>query len=463
MKWYQRLLQYPEVWLLSFLAFLTRLWQVGSPPAIVFDEVYFRAFASNYLSGNYFFDIHPPFAKLLFAGIASLFGLSAEQIVSGEASSVLLRIFPAIAGASLIPLVYVIIRQLGLGRRFAFLGGSLLLFDNAFLVESRFVLMDSTLLLVGLGAISIFLKLRKHENKNRWAWVLILGLLLGVLVSIKWTGIAIVALLAIAWTIDASLKHPNKKRKTILEALSVIVLIFTVYIGGFWVHFSLLSRSGEGDVFMSRNFQSTLIGSQFYNENKQITFIDKFLELNGQMYNAQNSLKNTTHPYSSRWYSWPIMFRPVYFWQSDIKADGSQAHIYLLGNPIVWWLGLIGMIGAFGLLSVKPSWLGKKTKLFVFLLGGYVINFVPFMFIDRPMFLYHYLFALIFSLLAACVLLDVIFDGLVSKRQKKLTEYIYWGIIAAVFGAFLFFLPLSYGWYLSPDGLLWHMWLPSWR
>lgn len=463
MKWYQRFLQYPELWLLSATAIVTRIWQLGSPPSIVFDEVYFRTFTASYLSGNYFFDIHPPFAKLLFAGIASLFGLSADQTISGESGSVLLRIFPAIAGASLVPLIYVVVRQLGLGRRIALLCGLLLLLDNALLVESRFVLMDSTLLLVGLSAISIFLKLRKCENKKRWTWVLILGLLLGVLVSIKWTGIAIVFLLAIAWMFDLIRKHPSKKSKPIVEATTVVVLIAAVYIGCFWVHFSLLGRSGEGDVFMSRNFQSTLVGSRFYNENKQFTFTDKFFELNAQMYNAQNSLKNTTHPYSSRWYTWPLMLRPVYFWQSDTSADGSQAHIYLLGNPTVWWIGLIGIIGAFALLCIKPRWLGRRTRLVSFLLGGYVVNFIPFMFIDRPMFLYHYLFALIFSLLTACVLLDVLFDTLVKKRQKKLTEYIYWGIIAVVFGVFLFFLPISYGWQLSPDGLLWHMWLPSWR
>lgn len=463
MKWYQRLLQYPELWLLIAAALFTRFWQLGTPPSIVFDEVYFRAFAGNYLSGHYFFDIHPPLAKLLFAGFASLFGLNSGQIMSSENSSFLLRIIPALAGAALVLLMYVIVRQLGFGRRLAVLGALFVLLDNALLVESRFVLMDSFLLLIGFGAVSAYLKLRISRGEARWLWVVVLGMLLGALVSIKWTGFAILALLAVAMVVEVLRSHRIKSEKFVLESLVIIALVCCIYIVSFWVHFSLLPKSGDGDAFMTRQFQSTLVGSKVYDSNNHLSFLDKFIELNSEMYSAQNSLKNVTHPYASHWYSWPIMARPVYYWQSEVKSDGSQAHIYLLGNPFVWAMGLVSVVCTLILLLYKPLWLRKKVGIAIFLFAGYVANFLPFIFIDRPMFLYHYLFALVFSLLLACLLLSVLFDWLKKKHKNQLIDRIYWGIVTIVVAGFLFLLPISYGWQLHPDELIWHMWLPTWR
>lgn len=41
---------------------------------MVFDEVHFGGFASHYLKGTYFFDVHPPLGKLIIAGIGHLSG-----------------------------------------------------------------------------------------------------------------------------------------------------------------------------------------------------------------------------------------------------------------------------------------------------------------------------------------------------------------------------------------------------
>ena len=461
MKWYQRLLRYPELWVLAIAAFVTRLVFVWQPPAVVFDEVYFRTFAGNYLDGHYFFDIHPPLVKLLFAGLAQLLHITPEQMIDGDSAAVALRVLPAVAGALLVPLVYVILRQFGLGRRVATLGGLLVLLDNALLVESRFILMDSLLLLFGFAALSCFLALRRSKGTVRWVWTAVLAVLLGLVVSTKWSGLAMVGLIALAWLADGIKQRVNWQRMA-GEAAIVVLTMATIYISCFMLHFALLPKSGEGDAFMSQEFQSLLVGSPVYNSEQRMAFWDKFVELNKEMYTSQSSLQGVEHPYASRWYTWPLEVRGVYYWQGD-TVNGIQGNIYLLGNPVVWWGSTVLVVLAFLVWLVRPRLLGKRRQLTAFLLIGYAVNFLPFAFINRPMFLYHYLFAFIFAILLSCVMFALLFDWQRRKYGRRAVVQTWWAIIAVVLLGFLWFLPISYGWPLSPNDLQLRMWLPTWR
>ena len=51
-----------------------RLRDLGFPPKRVFDEIYFPVFASKYLEGERFFDLHPPLGKFIIAASIALFG-----------------------------------------------------------------------------------------------------------------------------------------------------------------------------------------------------------------------------------------------------------------------------------------------------------------------------------------------------------------------------------------------------
>jgi hypothetical protein len=54
------------------------------------------------------------------------------------------------------------------------------------------------------------------------------------------------------------------------------------------------------------------------------------------------------HPYASRWYSWPLMIKPVLFYSSsDPLPDGSGsglASMNDMGNPAIWWLGIPALL-----------------------------------------------------------------------------------------------------------------------
>lgn len=461
MKWHARLFKYPEIWALSLFALATRFFQLHLPSAVVFDETYFRTFAGHYLDGQYFFDIHPPFVKLLFAGFANLLGIESEQLISGDPAAVVLRVLPALAGAALVPLVYVLLRQFGLGRRVATIGAVLVLLDNALLVESRFILMDSILLLAGLGALASYVAMRRAKSVTRWVWLVVTALLIAVVVSTKWSGLAIGGLIGLCWLVDG-IRYKIDWRRLIGEAAAVIMIVATVYVSLFMIHFSLLPKTGDGDAFMSPKFQSLLVDGPVYDKGARMAFWDKFMELNEEMYTAQSSLNDVSHPYASKWYSWPVQARGVYYWQG-IETNGLQGHIYLIGNPVVWWGSVVGVLAALLTWLIRPRLLGRRRMLVAFLLVGYAVNFVPFAFIDRPMFLYHYLFALIFAILLTSVMLGRLFDWQQRKYGKKAVAQTTGGILIVALLGFMYFLPISYGFPLSPADLAQRMWLPTWR
>jgi dolichyl-phosphate-mannose-protein mannosyltransferase len=451
----------PELIALIIAAFATRLWALFTPNAVVFDEVYFKGFAAHYMDGQYYFDIHPPLGKLLLGGFGHLLGLTPASMLDGTALG--LRLLPAIAGALLVPLVWGILRRLGASRAFAFLGAFLVLLDNALLVESRFILMDSMLLLFGLGAVYLYLIARDSHTNRRWLWLVLAALSAGAAASIKWTGLNALAIIGLVWLWDQHGRHVSWRRK--LSEISLFVFIpAVIYLSVFWIHFHLLPKTGDGDAFMTQRFQSTLVGNPSYKSSAHVSFVDKFLELNVEMYHANQTL-TATHPYGSHWYSWPLEQRPIYYWQGDTQGDGRQGNIYLLGNPAIWWGVWIAIFAGLGYAWTTKRRLRPATISALAVAGAaYFINLLPFVAVARVMFLYHYFFSLIFSIIFAVMLWNDLAGNakgrtLTTPRQRQ----IYAAVLIIIALTFLYFLPISYGTPLTPGGLQAHMWLHSWR
>ena len=61
------------------LGILTRFYGLSWPREVVFDEVHFGKFVSSYITGRYYFDIHPPLGKLLIAAAAWYSGYDGRQ------------------------------------------------------------------------------------------------------------------------------------------------------------------------------------------------------------------------------------------------------------------------------------------------------------------------------------------------------------------------------------------------
>lgn len=403
------------------MSLLTHLLFFGEPREIVFDEVYMGDFVSSYSQSRSYFDIHPPLAKLISHYIGSAFGISYDNIDfsligNGISSEIIyLRVLPLIAGILLPLIVYFICRRLGMSAIASLLVGILMCFENSLIVQSRYILFDSVLLFFGFSSILMYLLYIKDESKR--SFVLYSAILAACAFSIKWTGLAY-PLLIILYEI---IRTRNFKKIASFVATYLFIGIF-IYASAFALHFSFTPIDGE-------------------------SMISRFIELNKTMYTS-NKYLTATHQYGSKWYTWPLMIRPVFYWQDT----ETHRYIYLLGNILIYVLGTISMM----LMLLHSVIVDRKNKISLFILLGFLVNFIPYAFIGRVMFLYHYEAALVFSIIA----IGFIVDKIKTNKRKLLVC-----TVLAVFSIaiFVYFSPLTYGTILTDQEIGSRMWLSSWR
>jgi dolichyl-phosphate-mannose--protein O-mannosyl transferase len=449
--------RWPWVALFALSAALHFAW-FERPLTVVFDEVYFPRFALSYLKNEYYFDLHPPLGKLILfvtgwiAGLDPGFSFATNHLPFPDPSYVVLRVPPRIAG-TLLPLVLVgLALELGVTRFAAFVVGALAALDNALLVISRFALLDSFLLLFGFGALWCYLRARRRGRR----WLVAAALLAGAALSVKWTGLAFVGLILLAegW-------HWLRARDAagIVRIGAVGALAAAVYVASFAAHFALADKSGRDDAAMSRAFQATLAGNPNAADASLVRpgFWGRFAELHRAMYDGHRRTVER-HPYSSHWYDWPFMMRSVDFWAEH--KDGRIAHIYFLGNPVVWWAA--GYCILFLLVNFPPKVFdrfvrrepGTIERTEAAIVIAYLANLLPFVFIGRIMFSYHYLAALCVALLALGYLLD---------RCNEYRRMFGFALLALAAAAFVYFAPLSYALPLTPEQFEARFWVRGWR
>lgn len=451
---------------------LTHFLFFGHPNETVFDEVHFGKFISGYFTHEYFFDIHPPLGKLLISGMGYLAGFqpgfSFAEIGQKfpDNTYLWLRLLPTLAGVLLSLIIFFFVLRLGLSRIAAFSAAMLIVFENAILVQSRFILLDSFLLLFGFSALLAYFK---YAQENKIFYLFLSGAFAVLSLSVKWTGTTFLALII---TLEIIRLVKEKNGLFLLRNLmALLILPFVIYFSIFAIHLGLLTKSGPGDAFMSLGFQKTLAGSTVNAEGyRPLGLMTKFVELNLKMYGANTNL-TAGHPYSSKWYSWPFMARPIYYWygstspsvvssgpngspQADTGATTGQGQrIYFLGNPVVWWASTTAIIYSLFALARDTVKRRPKNKTLIFLGIAYLFNLLPFIGITRAMFLYHYMIGLIFAIVALVCLID--------REQSK--NKIFVVLLAASFLAFLFFSPLTYGLPLTNSAYHLRVWFPSWQ
>ena len=128
------------------------------------------------------------------------------------------------------------------------------------------------------------------------------------------------------------------------------------------------------------------------------------------MFNYHATLQ-ATHPFESRWYTWLLGLRPVWYYRNAYLPYGMKASIAGMAGPVICTVGLAALLG---LLWRQVSGRGSRQGLCVLILYG--TQLIPWMRVSRCTFLYHYFPSSMFCLAALALVLARMRNEALAKR-----------------------------------------------
>ena len=189
-----------------------------------------------------------------------------------------MRFFPALLGLALVPLTFLTLLALRLSLATALLGALIITFENALIAQSRLILLDSFLVFFTGLTTYWWVRFSTLDSEGLaftgawWRYLTLTGLALGAVVSCKWVGLFTIAMVGVGtlrqlWLLLGNLKVTPRMwiKHFAARTLCLIVVPITFYMFMFQIHFWILTHSGDGDGFMSSEFQHTLHGHQMEN------------------------------------------------------------------------------------------------------------------------------------------------------------------------------------------------------
>lgn len=196
-----------------------------------------------------------------------------DSYVANKVPYVAFRALPAILGSLTVSVVYLIMWESGYSLPACIVAAGLILLDNAHIGQTRLILLDATLVFTMACSLLCYIKFYKqrHEPFSRkwWKWMILTGFALSCDISTKYVGVFAFVTIGSAVAIDLwDLLDLNRPRGALslhewakhfaARAFGLIIMPFLFYLFWFELHFSILTRSGPGDDFMTPEFQETL-------------------------------------------------------------------------------------------------------------------------------------------------------------------------------------------------------------
>src|SRR5712691_12368622 len=164
-----------------------------------------------------------------------------------------------------------------------------------------------------------------------------------------------------------------------------------------------------------------------------------------------------THPYFSKWYTWPWLVRPTWYYFSGAPDPDFVRGIVAIGNPALWWVSVPVTLWAL----VSGARDRDPRRLFSGL--GFCALYLPWGISPRTLNYSHYLFE---AIPYACLSLGFLLDRHWDDRWALLARS-YAALVVLLFFFFLPFLialPVPAGWYFHDlgRGVRPWTWFPKW-
>ena len=174
-------------------------------------------------------------------------------------------------------------------------------------------------------------------------------------------------------------------------------------------------------------------------------------------------VNDTVHPYQSRWYTWPLMGRPMFYYMGKYLPNGISEGISSFGNPAIWWSGIFAFVWLVITVTkfsnehdLNSQSVSRETR--IFLIISLLAQIVPWMFVKRSTYIYHYFATTPFLMM--CIICWFI-DSLKEKSSKKqLFGILTYLLVCLVL--FALFYPVLTGIPVASSYCKCLRWFPSW-
>lgn len=409
-----------------------------------FDEIYHARTAYEYIHGLYSYEnTHPPLGKIFISLGIRIFGMNPFGY----------RVMGTLFGIAMLPLIYLFGRKFTRSRFAAAVVCLLLSVDFMHFTQTRIATID---VFVTFFIIAMYLFMYDYIQKSFYdnslkkllLPLLLCGISMGFGIACKWTGVYAGVGLGIIFFLNLFCRYKEyrqvKEGNTNIaeeELKQKVLTVFPDYMKKIIMWCILF-------FIVLPAFIYTLSYLPFEDESGR-GMIAQMIANQQSMFSYHSGIE-ATHPFSSWWYQWPVMYRPIWYYSGTV-SDSIKEGISAFGNPLIWWIG-IPVLFYMIYRAVK-----LKDRNAVFLVTAYLAQYVPWFFVTRITFIYHYFPSVPFVILMIGYCIWVLIK---EKQIKRRGIFIYLGVAAVLF---VLFYPVLSGYPVAVDYVEYFLkWFPSW-
>ncbi|MBP5427367.1 MAG: phospholipid carrier-dependent glycosyltransferase [Clostridiales bacterium] len=362
----------------------------------IFDEVLYARTGYEYINNKEGFEAtHPPLGKILMAVGIKIFGMTPFGW----------RISSTIFGVLMVPLMYMFARKFFINRLYIVGCTILIMFDCMHFTQTRTCLIDSYavffIIMMYYYMMNVYRSV-KMDKKYIISFMLS-GLFFSLGIATKWIvlygGLGLAILYFLSLYKNFWHKKPDLLKSVILGITFFVVMPIIVYL---LVYIPVLRPTEVG---------YTLGG--VIDQVKSMFVFHRY--------------ESTAHEYSSKWYEWLVMIKPMLFYGKELDG-GMYERVITMGNPLIWHLSLVSIIAS-AIIGYKK----KDNGVWVFVLG-YLCQYLPWMFITRTTYIYHYFSAVPFAIFAIMYVMQnldryKVYDVVIYQLMVVITFFVFYPLV----------------------------------
>lgn len=389
-----------------------------------FDEIYHARTAYEMIHGLYCYEsTHPPLGKAIMAIGILIFGMCPFGW----------RFMGTLFGVIMLPVMYLIARKLTDKTWLSTVITLLFALDFMHFTQTRIATIDvfvTLFIMLEYYFMLCYYRMSFYDTplKKTFIPLMLSGVCMGLGFGAKWTGVYAGAGLAIVF-FAVLFRRYMEYRRAVSEPKGKTGKIDHGYIVN---NFNILVMKTLCFCIVAFIVVPAIIYLLSYipyndqnvrADNKGL--VERMFNSQTSMYNYHSTL-DSDHPYSSTWYEWPTMARPMLYYVESV-GDGVSEGISAMGNPLVWWIGIPAFVYLVYLI------IRNRDRIALFLAVGYLSQYFPWMPVSRCTFIYHYFPSVPFVVLMIGYSIYI----LVKKYPKiKPAVFVYAALVAFLFVAF---------------------------